>query len=193
MDILFFLTAVAVIAAFGILANALVHPFFILFMLLIAVAAYFNARDVHLGADKILQYETSPLNQFAIVFLFIALLALGERALYDIARLFSGLDWNYFDNLETIIVQAMFVLPVFVAAIVINAAIGEKRQKYAIVLLPYLLVALALAMQLSGQITMYFYDHHTNIQLYAVMSLLILISSTAIYIIQSRMPLILEE
>lgn len=150
-------------------------------------------HGLHPDLPEALQYRSTPLNGVAVVFLFVALLALGERVMYDVARVFSGANWDYFNNLETIVVQAMFVVPVFLLSIVINAAMGEYRAKYAVVVLPYLLASLVLAIQLSFQITVYFYDHHTSFQLYVVMSAMTLISSVAIYVLQSRMPIILEE
>lgn len=185
MEILFFLLF---LAAFYLIFGVLLHPLVLMIVAGIAILVYFSSRDISISGPRFFHYELTPLNVITIFLLLIALVALGERVLYDVARTFSGVDWNYFDNLQTIITQAMVILPIFILSIIVNVAVGESRQKYAVALVPYLLTSLLLTAQLSFQILNYFYYHHTSIQLYIVMSLLVLISSVAIYVIQSTMP-----
>lgn len=187
MEILFFLLFLAV---FYLIFGVLLHPLILMGIAGVALLVYFSSRDVSPSGSgpSMFHYELSPLNTLTIILLLVALMVLGERVLYDIARTFSGPDWNYFDNLQTIITQSMLILPVFILSIIINVAVGERKQKYAVALIPYLLTSILLTAQLSFQILNYFYYHHTNIQLYIVMALLVLISSVAIYVIQSAMP-----
>ena len=62
---------------------------------------------------------------------------------------------------------------------------GQKREKYAVVLLPYFFTSLILTIQLIIQISFYFYNHHTKLQFYIVMPLIICILTIAIYYIQN--------
>lgn len=135
--------------------------------------------------DNFWHLKLTPSNGFVIVLLVLVILALGERVLYDLARIFVGEDtYDYFDNLATISLHALVILPLLIAAIVVNVYMGEKRQKYAVVLVPYFVAALGLSMQLAVQFGIYFYNHHTQAEFYIVMTLLTAICSIAIYMIQ---------
>lgn len=128
---------------------------------------------------------------FIIVLLVFVLVALGERILYDLARHFVGDAFDYLTSLPTIVVHATFIIPLLIVSIIVNVAIGERKQKYAIVLIPYFITSILLAIQLAMQISVYFYNNHTQLQFYVVMVLLVLITSIAIYTIQKRF--VIEE
>lgn len=137
--------------------------------------------------DNFWHLKLTPSNGFIIVLLFLVLLALGERVLYDLARIFIGEEtYNYLDNLATISLHALVILPLLIVSIAVNIYMGEKRQRYAVVLVPYFIAALVLSIQLAIQFGVYFYNHHTQIQFYIVMTLLTAICSVAIYLIQER-------
>ena len=138
------------------------------------------------GPNNFWGYKFTFSSGFVVTILTLVLLALGERILYDLARNFAGSDYDYFDNLNTILIHSVFVIPLFALSIFLNVYMGERRQKYAIALAPYLVMGIILALQLSLQISVYFYNHHTKPEFYIVMSLLTLVSSASIYIIQSR-------
>ena|SRR3989344_1457814 len=130
--------------------------------------------------------KLTPTGTLIITVLVLALVALGERILYDLARTFAGGDLNYFDNLDVIIVHSFFVIPLLIVSIVISAMFGINRGKKAMVLIPYFVFSIVMALQLVLQVSVYFANHHTKLQLYIVMLLLIFISSLAIYYIQKR-------
>ncbi|MDP4001351.1 MAG: hypothetical protein Q8P83_03870 [bacterium] len=139
------------------------------------------------------QDETNILNlkfTFAggviVSLLIFALVALAERILYDLARAFAPGRIDYFDNLDVILVHAVFIIVVLIVSIMINFLFALKQNKYAIVLIPYYALSIILALQLIIQVAVYFSSHHTKIQFYIVMLLLVLITSYAIYFIQNR-------
>jgi hypothetical protein len=134
----------------------------------------------------ILHHRLEGGSGLAIAALFFALLALGERILYDLARIFVGPGYDYFNDLPTIIVHSFFIIPLLAISIAINVTLGEKKEKYAIVLVPYFFLSLVLAFQLIMQISVYFTDHHTPLQLYLVLLILIALCSYAIYYIQDK-------
>jgi hypothetical protein len=152
------------------------------------LAVYFIKEGIkfNIGFDG---YNLSPFNTFSIIFLLISLIILSERALYDIARIFVGSN-DYFNNLNTILAHAMFIVPVFIFSIILNMLIGEKLKTYAIVVIPYLITSVFLIAQLSIQIMTYFYNNHTNWELYMVMSVLALVSSLSIFFIQNKFSMI---
>jgi len=134
----------------------------------------------------LLHYKFSGSTGAIVGILMLALVALGERILYDLARTMVGETYDYFDNLPTIMAHALFIIPLLIISIVLNLIVGEKKEKYAIVLIPYFVFSIVLALQLSLQIAVYFANHHTQIQFYVVMGLLISIVTFAIYFIQDR-------
>ena len=173
-------------------ASFSVAPIALIIMVAVFISMYFVNRGIKFGVN-FTTYNLSSFNIFSIIFLLASLLLLSERALYDIARIFVGPNYDYLNSLNTILAHAMFIIPVFVFSIILNMLIGEKLKKYAVVVIPYLITSIILIAQLSIQVITYFYDHHTNWQLYVVMTVLALISSVSIYVIQNRMPMILSE
>lgn len=167
-------------------------PLFLLIIVGFMVMFYFVNEGIKLNIH-FKNYNLSPFNTFSIIFLLISLIVLSERALYDIARIFTGPNFDYFDNLNTILAQAMFIIPVFIFSIILNMLIGEKLKKYAVVVIPYLITSVVLIAQLSIQIVNYFYNHHTNWQLYLVMATLALISSVSIFVIQNKILTVPSE
>ncbi len=139
------------------------------------------------GNENFWHYKITPSNGFIIGLLFLVILALGERVLYDLARVFVGAnEYNYFDNLATIGLHAIVISPLLAISITANVYMGENRQKYAVVLIPYFVATVVLALQLALQVSTYFYNHHTETEFYIVMFWLVFISSVAIYLIQER-------
>lgn len=121
---------------------------------------------------------------FVITVLLVSLLAISERVLYDLTRTILGEGFNYVDDLQTIFVHAIFIIPVLALSIFINIFAGKQRNKYSIVLLPYFITSAILAIQLVFEISVYFSNHHTKIQLYAVLGAIVLIVSYAIWFVQ---------
>lgn len=190
MSFFLFLLYVAIISFVWISFS--IAPLFLFIIVGFMIFVYFANKEIkfNIHFDS---YNLSPFNTFSIAFLLLSLIILSERALYDIARIFVGPGFDYLNNLNTIIAHAMFIIPVFLFSIILNMLVGEKLKTYAVVVIPYLITSVVLIAQLSVQIVTYFYNHHTNWQLYMVMAVLALISSISIYVIQSRMTLISIE
>ena len=156
----------------------------IIFFITIMKGSFGGSSSSNEG-DNFWHLKLTPSNGFVIVLLVLVILALGERVLYDLARTFIGEnEYDYFDNLATISLHALVILPLLIASIIVNVYMGEKRQKYAVVLVPYFVATLGLSMQLAVQFGVYFYNHHTQAEFYAVMTALTIICSMAIYLIQ---------
>ena len=131
---------------------------------------------------------------FVLVLLVLVLVGLGERVLYDISRLFVGDNFSYFNNLPTLLVHTLFVMFLIVVAVAINVAVAERKEKYAVVLVPYFVMAIALTLQVALEAAIYFYSHHTQFQFYLIMSTLVIISSMLIYFVQKRyVPIEMSE
>ncbi len=138
-----------------------------------------------LFADDGLAHTNLGAGQSFIIFvLVIALLAVCERILYDLSRTILGGGFNYVDDLQTIFVHTIFIVPLFALSIFINIFAGQQKKKYSIVLMPYFVTSVILAGQLVGEISIYFSNHHTKIQLYAVLGAIALIASYAIWFVQ---------
>lgn len=135
-------------------------------------------------SSNILKYKITGASGFAIVLLVLVLVGLGERVLYDLSRIFVGPDFDYFNDLSTLLVHTLFAMVLIVVAVIINLVIAEKKQKYAIVFIPYFVMAVTLTLQVAFEAAIYFYGHHTQLQFYLVMSILVFISSMLIYFIQ---------
>jgi hypothetical protein len=135
---------------------------------------------------SIWHHKVTPGSGFITGLLVLALVALGERVLWDLARVFGGEPLNYFKNLDIIIVHSFFILPLLIVCILVNVLLREGKQKYAIVLIPYFVLSIVLALQLALQVAVYFTNHHTTLEFYIVMSLMALICTVAIYYIQDR-------
>ncbi|MBX4186640.1 MAG: hypothetical protein KW802_00040 [Candidatus Doudnabacteria bacterium] len=136
--------------------------------------------------SSIFQQKITPGLGFIIGLLFLALLALAERVLYDLSRTFAAGNLDYFLNLNVIVVHSLFIIPFLILSILVNVAVGERKQKYAVVLIPYFVLSIVLALQLIFQASIYFYFHHNNFQLYLVLLVLDVVCTYAIYEIQRR-------
>ena len=112
------------------------------------------------NSQNIFQQKLSPGVGFIVVILVLALIALAERILYDIARIFVSEGASYFDNLQVIMLHAAFIIPLLALSIFFNVMVGEKKEKYAVVLIPYFVLSIVMALQLVFQISIYFYYHH---------------------------------
>ncbi|MDP4001489.1 MAG: hypothetical protein Q8P69_00365 [bacterium] len=138
------------------------------------------------NSTNLFKHKISGASGFVLVLLVLVLVGLGERVLYDLSRIFVGDNFNYFDDLATLIVHTLFVVPLIIIAVIASVTVTEKREKYAVVLIPYFVMAIALTLQVALEATFYFYGHHTMFQFYLVMSTLVVISSMLIYFIQKR-------
>jgi hypothetical protein len=120
--------------------------------------------------------------------LVLALIALGERVLYDLSHAFAGDigQYGYIDNPSVIVVHAIFILSLLIISIVLNYVFGRRREKYAIALIPYFVTSMILAVQLAIELGVYFTNHHNNLQFYLVMTLLVLVSSYGIFHVQNN-------
>lgn len=138
------------------------------------------------NSSNLFKYKISGASGFVVVLLVLALVGLGERVLYDISRIFVGPQFDYFNDLSTLMAHTLFVMLLIVVAVVVNVAVAEKRAKYAIVLVPYFVLAIALTIQVAIEAAVYFYSHHTQFQFYLVMATLVTVSSMLIYFVQKR-------
>ncbi|OGE87582.1 MAG: hypothetical protein A3J07_02585 [Candidatus Doudnabacteria bacterium RIFCSPLOWO2_02_FULL_49_13] len=136
--------------------------------------------------DSLWHYKMTPGTGFVITLLVLALVALGERVLYDLGRLYAPLPLDYFQNLSVIVVHSFFIIPLLIVSIIVNALVGHKKEKYAIVLIPYFVLSIVLALQLILQIAIYFGFHHTSFQFYVVMTVLVAVCTIAIFYIQDK-------
>jgi len=123
---------------------------------------------------------------FIVILLGLSILALFERVLYDAARLMVPLPLDYFTNLGIIIIHGFIIIFFLAIALISNLFIGPKKESYAIALVPYYAVSIFLGLQLLLQISVYFYNNHTNFQFYVVMIALVLMCTYGIYAIQKR-------
>ncbi len=138
------------------------------------------------NSTNLFKYKVSGASGFVLVLLVLVLVGLGERVLYDISRTFVGPQFNYFNDLSTLLVHTLFVMLLIVVAVVVNVLVAERKEKYAIVLIPYFVLAISLTIQVALEAATYFYSHHTQFQFYLVMSTLVVISSMLIYFVQKR-------
>ena len=134
--------------------------------------------------QNIFKTKFTTLGSFIIILLTVTILALSERILYDLARLIVSSSVDYFDNISVIILHAIVIISFLIIALVINLSLGSRKEKYAIALIPYFFVSIFLAIQLILQISVYFYNHHTDFQFYSVMTILVVVSTYAIYYTQ---------
>lgn len=122
---------------------------------------------------------------FFVTILFFAILALCEKVLFDLAR-WTDNRYDYFDNLTTIVTHAIFALVILVISVVVNIVVGERKEKYALAIIPYFLTSIAISLQVALQIVVYFVNHHTQLQFYLVMIAFVAVASFLIYWIQKR-------
>lgn len=144
-------------------------------------------------SDGLLHAKLGAGQVFIIIILLISLFALCERILYDLSRTVVGDGFDYVDNMKTIFVHAIFIVPVLAISIVINVFVGQQKQKYSVVLMPYFITSIILAVQLVCEIAIYFANHHTKLELYVVLLAIIAIVSYAIWFIQRLYNQRLEE
>lgn len=123
-----------------------------------------------------------------IALLVLTLIALFERVLYDLSRTFAGTigSMGYFDNQKVIIIHALFIIPLLIITMIVNYTVGRRKEKYALILIPYFFTSVFLALQLALQLGVYFTMHHNNLQFYLVMSLLVVVTTYGIYHIQNN-------
>lgn len=136
--------------------------------------------------QNIFHQKLSPGVSFIVVLLIFALVSLAEKILYDLARTFASGSLDYFSNLQVIIIHSVFIIPLLILSIIVNVMVGEKKQKYAVAIIPYFVLSIVLAMQLIFQISIYFYYHHNDFELYLVLLVLNIVCTYAIYEIQRR-------
>ncbi len=136
--------------------------------------------------QNIFETKFSTLGLVIIFLLGFSILALAERVLYDVARYFVASSPDYFDNISVIIVHAVVIILFLIIALFVNLSVGQKKEKYAVALVPYFVVSIFLSLQLAFQVSIYFYNHHTDFQFYVVMTALVVICTYAIYYIQSK-------
>ena len=66
--------------------------------------------------DNFWHFKITGSSGFIIGLLIMVIFALGERILYDLARVFVGPNFDYVDSLATISLHAMFIIPIFAIA-----------------------------------------------------------------------------
>lgn len=143
---------------------------------------------------NLFKYKINGASGFALVLLVLVLIGLGERVLYDLSRVFVGDNFNYFNDLSTLLIHALFVMFLIIVAVVVNIAVAEKKQKYAMILIPYFVMAIALTLQVAIESGIYFYFHHNPFQFYLVISTLAIVTSLLVYFIQKRfVPIEINE
>ena len=146
------------------------------------------------NSTSLFKYKINGASGFALVLLVLVLIGLGERILYDLSRVFIGDNFNYFNDLPTLLLHALFVMVLIIVAVVVNIAVAEKKQKYAMILIPYFVMAIALTLQVAIESGIYFYYHHNPFQFYLVISTLVIVTSLLIYFIQKRfVPIEISE
>lgn len=137
--------------------------------------------------EKLLQTQFTGSGLVIVILLVLALIGLGERVLYDLSRSIVGTigSFGYFDNPRVIAVHGFFIIGLLILTAIVNYA-ARNKEKYAIALIPYFIMSAVLAVQLAIQLGVYFTQHHNDFQFYLVMSLLVIVSSYAIYHMQSN-------
>lgn len=138
--------------------------------------------------ENFLKTQFTTPGMVLICFLVLALIGLGERVMYDLARTLANPigDFGYFNNHKVIIVHAVFVIGLLIVTTIVNYIFGRKKEKYAIALVPYFITSIILALQLAIQLGVYFMSNHNNLQFYLVMILLVIVSSYGIFYIQNN-------
>lgn len=168
-------------------------PLFVIWFLSTLSASNKVQKPKIFVSDSLMTQKLGAGQVFIMAILIISLLAICERILFDLSRTIGGSTYSYYDDLQTIMVHALFIVPVFVVFIIMNLIIGQNRQKYAVILMPYLATTVFLVMQLVGEISIYFSNHHTTIELYIVLLCIVFIASYAIWYLQGLYGRRLEE
>src|SRR3989338_5741566 len=135
---------------------------------------------------SIFRYKISGSQVFILILLVLVLIGLSERILYDLSRTIAGTSYNYFEDLTTILIHTIFVSIIIALAAIINVTVSEKKEKYAIVMIPYFITSIVLGIQVAIEAAVYFAGHHTQLQFYLVMTMLCVIPSVLIYMIQKN-------
>lgn len=172
-----------------------------IFYILIIIIALVIFRPMMSGrpiSEGIFGMEVKGGSAFMAVVLFCTLLALGQRVLYDIARLIGtgGNDYifqNYINDFPTLIGHTFFAALLLVVCFILSTMVSEKKKKYAVIMLPYFFLAIFIMLQILGEIGIYFFYHHTQVQFYIVMVCLVALSSIAIYGIQRTYTPLLDD
>ncbi|MDP3729834.1 MAG: hypothetical protein Q8R26_03785 [bacterium] len=186
MEFLICLSIIAIITIIS-FAGEVSQPIVLAVLIMVVLGIYLRTSNkIKSIKPSFFKAQLSPWNVLIVFLLLIALIGLSERALYDIARIFSGPQYSYFYNIQTILFHSLFIIPVFIISIAINFLLGEKKERYAVALIPYQITSTLLIMQLGLQIMTYFYNNHTSLQLYAVLSIIAFTASIAIFAIQSK-------
>jgi len=173
--------------------------FLYVLILIVALVIFRPMLSTWPKSEGVFGLEVKGASAFMAVVLFCTLLALGERVLYDIARLINSVDSyfnalaNYFGDFPTIVGHVFFAALLLVLCLVLNMMVTEKKKKYAVIMLPYFCVAIAVMLQVLLEIGVYFYWHHTQVQFYIVMICLVVLSSVAIYGIQRTYIPLLDD
>jgi hypothetical protein len=136
--------------------------------------------------DNVFKTKFTTAGGFIVTLLGLAILAFMERVLYDAGRLLVSPPLDYLDNGGVIVIQGVIIIFFLVIALVLNVSFPDRKVRYAIALVPYYVVSIVLACQLLVQISVYFYNHHTNFQFYVVMIALIAVCTYGIYHIQKK-------
>ena len=143
-------------------------------------------KPFKMNNSSIFKFKTSGSQTFILVFLVLVLIGLVERVLYDLSRTVIGTTYSYINDLPTLLLHTIFAIVIIVVAVTVNVAVSEKKDKYAMILIPYFVTAIALGLQVAVEAAIYFANHHTPVQFYLVMSSLVIIPSVLIYLIQKR-------
>lgn len=135
-------------------------------------------------SDALMHAKLGAGQMFIVTLLLVSLFAISQRILYDLSRTIGGPDFHYYNDLRTIMAHAIFIVPVFVAFVLLSIFAGETKKKYALIFMPYFITTVLLAIQLIGEISIYFSNHHTTLELYVVLVCLAFITSYAIWYVQ---------
>ncbi len=136
--------------------------------------------------ESVFNTKLSSGGWFLVVVLGLAILSLFERVLYDAGRFFAPAPIDYFQNFNVIAIHAVIILFFLVIALIANLSLGERKQKYAVALIPYYVVSIVLAIQLCLQVSVYFYHNHTNTEFYVVMIAICAVATWGMYVVQKH-------
>ncbi len=160
-----------------------ISVFFVVYLFRWITAAIVAFRN---DATSIFSYKFTWASGSVTVLLFLALIGLIERILYDLSRTIVGPGYSYFNDFSTIALHAGVTILVGGLLTVLNVVVAERRQKYAVALIPYSSASFVLALQFLVELGVYFYNHHTQWQFYTLMISLVVLLSGVIYLTQKR-------
>lgn len=139
--------------------------------------------------NNIFETKFTSMGSIVMFLLTVALVLLGERVLYDVARSFTHDNigsFGYFNNGQAILSHVFVVFPILVITFLLNYTLGQRKQKYAIILFPYFITSIILSLQLALELAWYFALNHNDTQFYLVMVLLVLTTTFAVYFVQNN-------